>query len=167
MDVTKDRMNTPPAPGSNPDPITKEPGSHPVGTGLGSAGGAAAGVAIGAAVGGPVGAVVGGAIGAVAGGATGHAAGEAVNPTVEEGYWRENYKNRPYFRSGKNYSDYQPAYKYGWESAGHPNYSGKRFEDVETDLARDWDKARGTASTTWTESREATRDAWNRVRGGN
>lgn len=165
MDVTKDRINPPP--GSNPDPITKEPGSHPVGTGLGAAGGAAAGAAVGAAVGGPVGAVVGGAVGAVAGGAAGHATGEAVNPTVEEGYWRENYKNRPYFRAGRNYSDYQPAYKYGWESASRNDYAGKKFEDVESDLERNWDKARGTSSTAWNESREATRDAWNRVRRGN
>lgn len=165
MDVTKDRTNPPLD--SNPDLITKEPGSHPVGTGIGAAGGAAAGAAVGAVVGGPVGAVVGGTIGAVAGGATGHAAGEAINPTLEEGYWRENFTNRPYFRPGKNYTDYQPAYRYGWESASRSDFAGKRFEDVETDLERGWDKARGTASTAWNESREATRDAWNRIRGGN
>lgn len=167
MDVTKDRINTPPAPGSNPDPMTNEPGSHPLGTGVGAAGGAVAGAAVGAVVGGPVGAVVGGAIGAVTGAATGHAAGEAVNPTVEEGYWRENYKNRPYFKQGQGYSDYQPAYRYGWESAGRGDYAGKRFEDIESELERGWSKARGGVSTAWTDAREATRDAWNRVRGGN
>ena len=51
MDTTKTTDSNP----SNRDPLTKEPGSHPVGTGLGSAGGAAAGVAIGAAIGGPSG----------------------------------------------------------------------------------------------------------------
>jgi len=167
MDVTKDRANTPPAPGSNPDPITKEPGSHPLGTGAGAAGGAAAGAAVGAAVGGPVGAVVGGAVGAVAGGAAGHAAGEAVNPTVEDAYWQENYKGRPYFQSGKTYADYRPAYRYGWESAGRGDFLNRRFEDVESDLERGWDSARGGATTAWTDVREVTRDAWNRVRGGN
>ncbi|HEY4231572.1 MAG TPA: hypothetical protein VGO79_15490 [Thermoanaerobaculia bacterium] len=167
MDVTKDRANIPPAPGSNPDPITKEPGSHPVGTGAGAAGGAAAGAAVGGAVGGPVGAVVGGAVGAVAGGAAGHAAGEAVNPTVEEAYWQENYKTRPYFSPGSTYADYSSAYRYGWESAGRNDYQSRRFEDVESDLERGWDSARGATTRTWSEAREATRDAWNRVRGGN
>ena len=167
MDVTKDRSNIPPAPGSNPDPITKEPGSHPVGTGTGAAGGAVAGAAVGAVVGGPVGAAIGGVVGAVAGGAAGHAAGEAVNPTVEEGYWRENYNKRPYYQSGQEFSEFQPAYRYGWESAGRSDFEGKRFEDVESDLERGWDKARGTANRTWSDAREATRDAWNRVRGGN
>ncbi len=167
MDVTKDRANIPPAPGSNPDPITKEPGSHPLGTGAGAAGGAAAGAAVGGVVGGPVGAVVGGAVGAVAGGAAGHAAGEAVNPTVEDAYWHENYRTRPYFKTGQSYSEYQPAYRYGWEAAGRNEYQSKRFEDVESDLERGWDSARGGAALAWTEAREATHDAWKRVRGGN
>lgn len=67
----------------NADPITGEPGAHPVGTGVGAAGGAVAGAAVGA-IGGPVGAIVGGAVGAVVGGLAGKGAAEAVNPTEEE-----------------------------------------------------------------------------------
>src|SRR5674476_1159730 len=84
-------------------------GSHPVGTGLGAGGGAVAGAVVGGAVGGPVGAVVGGTVGAVAGGAAGRAAGEALDPKVENAYWRENYRNRPYYRAGKEYSVYEPT----------------------------------------------------------
>ncbi|MES2571719.1 MAG: hypothetical protein V4710_16905, partial [Verrucomicrobiota bacterium] len=46
----------------NRDPITGEPGSHPVATGAGAAGGGAAGAAIGTAVAGPVGTVHGGGV---------------------------------------------------------------------------------------------------------
>jgi hypothetical protein len=150
---------------ANRDPLTKEPGSHPVGTGVGSAGGAAAGAAVGGVLGGPVGAVVGGAIGAVAGGAAGHAAGEAVNPTVEDAYWSENYRSRPYYQSGQSYDEYQPAYRYGWESAARPEYKGRKFSEVEGDLERGWDKAKGATSRTWEQSKEAARDAWSRVEG--
>ena len=150
---------------ANRDPLTGEPGSHPIGTGIGSAGGAAAGAAVGGAVGGPVGAVVGGAVGAVAGGAAGHAAGEAVDPTVEATYWRENYRTRPYFKSGSKYDDYEPAYRYGWESATSPQYRGRKFDEVEKDLERGWPGRRETSPlATWYDAREATRDAWNRVR---
>ena len=149
---------------ANRDPITKEPGSHPVGTGIGSAGGAATGVVAGAAVGGPIGAVVGGAIGAVVGGAAGHAVGEAVNPTVEREYWSKNFRTRPYYRSGKEYSQYEPAYRFGWESAGRKEYAGKKFDEVESELERNWKSNPGAAGP-WTDSREATRDAWSRVRG--
>ena len=89
--IVKDRTHD-----SNPDPITGEPGAHPVGVAGGGTGGAAAGAAIGGAVGGPIGALVGGAVGAVAGGLAGKAAGEAVNPTEEDTYWKYNYKTRPY-----------------------------------------------------------------------
>ena len=86
MDTDRDTITKEtPAPESRPDnrdPLTGAPGSHPLGTGIGSAGGAAAGAAIGTAVAGPAGALVGGAVGAVAGGATGHLVGEGTNPTA-------------------------------------------------------------------------------------
>src|SRR5918996_2317020 len=90
----------------NQDPITGAPGSHPVGTAIGATGGGAAGAAIGS-VAGPVGTVVGTAIGAVAGGLAGKGAAEAVNPTVEDEYWRTNYASQPYAGTG-TYDEYRP-----------------------------------------------------------
>jgi hypothetical protein len=147
-------------PDANRDPLTGAPGAHPIGTGLGAAGGAAAGATLGAA-GGPVGAVVGGAIGAVAGGLAGKGAAEAVNPTVEDAYWRENYASRPYVTPGTDYDTYEPAYRYGWESRGH--FIGSTFDDVESDLGREWEKVKGKSSLGWDRAREAARDAWHRV----
>jgi len=148
---------------ANPDPITGEPGAHPVGVAGGGTGGALAGAAIGAAVGGPVGALVGGAVGAVAGGYAGKGAAEAVNPTLEEGYWRENYKSRPYVQKDKTFDDYHPAYRYGWESASRPEYQGRRFDEIENDLSRGWQKARGTTTHEWNDVKGATRDAYERI----
>ena len=164
------------APDANRDPLSGAPGSHPIGVGVGAAGGGAAGAAAGAAIGAaagaiatgpaaPIGAVVGTVVGAIAGGLAGKGVAEAVNPTTEDAFWRENYKTRPYAGSataapgvtaadtGSSFTyeeDYRPAYRYGWESRSR--YKGKRFEDVESDLGRDWDRAK-----------EATRDAWHRV----
>jgi len=146
---------------SNPDPITKAPGSHPVGTGIGASGGGLAGAAIGTAVGGPVGGLVGGAIGAVAGGLAGHGVAEQIDPTVEDTYWRGNYRSRPYVGADETYETYQPAYRYGWES--RDRFHGRKFDDVENDLGRGWDKARGTSSLTWDRAKLATRDAWHHV----
>jgi hypothetical protein len=145
----------------NPDPITGAPGSPPVGTSVGAAGGAVAGAAVGAVVGGPVGAAVGGVVGAVAGGAAGHGMAEAANPTVEDAYWRENYVNRDYVDRARPYSDYRPAYRYGWESRA--NYAGRKFDEVESELGRGWDKAKGESRMAWDEAKRATSDAWHRV----
>jgi len=146
---------------TNQDPLTGEPGSHPVGTGVGAAGGAAAGAAIGAAAGGPAGALVGGAIGAVAGGAAGHSAAEAVNPTVESLYWEGHYRSRPYFESGRSYEDYEPAYRYGVES--RLAHRGARWEEVEGSIAAGWEKAKGKSTLAWEQARNAARDAWHRI----
>jgi hypothetical protein len=77
LDTTQKKVDLPPKGSSNPDPITDQPGSRPIETGIGAAVvGAASGLAVGA-VAGPVGAAVGVAVGAVAGGlAGGHKAAE-------------------------------------------------------------------------------------------
>lgn len=144
----------------NRDPLTGEPGSHPIGTGIGAAGGGATGAAIGA-VGGPIGAVVGAAIGAVAGGLAGKGVAEVIDPTAEDAYWRENYSSRSYVEPGSSYDDYQPAYRYGWESRS--KYEGRAFDEVESDLARGWDSTKATANMTWDRAKHAARDAWDRV----
>ena len=65
----------------HPDPITGEPGAHPVGVGVGAIGAGLAGAAIGA-IAGPLGALVGAAIGAVAGGIAGHEVASADDEPV-------------------------------------------------------------------------------------
>lgn len=144
----------------NRDPITGTPGAHPAGVGVGAAAGGAAGAAIGA-VGGPVGSLIGAGIGAIAGGLTGKAIAEEIDPTIEEAYWKVNYRYRPYVDPDRPYDAYAPAYRYGWEAAGR--YPGRRFVDVESELARDWDKQARGSTLPWPQAGEAARDAWNRV----
>ena len=103
-------------------------------------------------MGGPVGAVVGGVVGAVAGGAAGHAAGEALDPTVEASTGEE-LQPRPTTRRARRYADYEPAYRYGWESAARPEYKNRKFDEVEHDLETGWDKAKGETRKAGTTSR--------------
>lgn len=162
-------LKTPnPSDPANRDPITKARGAHPVGVGVGAAvGGAAAGVATAAATGaavgtaaGPVGTVVGAAVGAVVGGLAGKAVAEHYDPTVEDRYWREHHKARPYV-SGGSYDDFGPAYAYGVSSYG--KYSGRKFDEVESELSRNWTGARGKSSLSWDRAKPATQDAWDRL----
>jgi len=147
---------------ANRDPITGAPGSHPVGTGLGAAmGGIAAGAAAGTLAAGPIGTVVGAAAGAIAGGLAGKAVAEKIDPTAEDAYWRSNYERESYFQKGMSYDDYNPAYKLGWESRGR--YAGKRFDEVESDLGRDYESRRGGSKLSWNHGKHAARAAWNRV----
>jgi hypothetical protein len=153
--------NQPDKASANRDPITGAPGSHPVGTGMGAAaGGMAAGAAAGT-VAGPVGTVVGAAVGAVVGGLAGKGIAEKIDPTIEEAYWRENYVSRPYVNKAYTYDDYGPAYLYGVDN--YARYQGRKFEDVEGDLARDWQRAKGKSRLAWEDAKHATRDSWHRL----
>jgi hypothetical protein len=78
-------------------------------------------------------------------------------------YWRDNYGARPYTQADRGYEYYQPAYKYGHESAFF--YGGRAWdESVAADVARGWEQARGDSDCTWDEVKDAVRDAYERSR---
>lgn len=80
----------------------------------------------------------------------------------EDQYWRSNYDSRPY-ASGQSYDNLSGGYRYGYESAGR--YSGRQWNDVETDLERDWNSYEYRGTSTWQQIKSAARDAWDRVTG--
>lgn len=144
----------------NLDPLTKEPGAHPLGTGFGAAvGGAAAGAAVGT-FGGPVGALVGAVVGAVAGGLGGKAAAEAVNPTADEAFWARAYNEEPYYEAGRPFDDYAPAYRLG--AKARSEYEGT-FDVAESHLASHWEAQKDGSLLSWQQARAATFAAWERA----
>lgn len=148
---------------SNPDLVTGEPGSHPVGVGVGAAGAGAAGAAIGS-VAGPVGTVVGGIIGAVVGGYGGKAMGEVIDPTGEDNYWREAHGKQPYADRSASYEDYQPAYQTGYKGFTEHAPAKRTFEEAEPDLRKNYEASKPKLG--WDKAREASRAAWTRVEKG-
>lgn len=130
---------------------------HSIGAGAGAVAGAVAGAAVGS-VAGPVGTMVGAIAGGVAGAKAGDAIAEAVNPTVYDAYFQRRYRDMPYYSTGREWRDYQPAYRYGYDAYGR--YRGHRFEEVEDRLERDWEHVRGRSRLAWAEARDAVRDGW-------
>jgi phage tail tape-measure protein len=149
--------------GAHRDPLSGEVGAHPIGVGLGAAaGGMAIGAAVVAIAAGPIGLTVGAIIGAVAGGLAGKGAAELLDPTAEDAYWRANYASRAYATPREPFEEWGPAYAYG---VHHYNRNvGRDFDDVDSEMERGWDEARGTSSMEWTRARLAAFDAWQRAR---
>jgi hypothetical protein len=143
----------------NEDPITGEPGSHPVGVGVGTTAGAAAGGAIGA-VGGPIGAAAGAVVGGIAGALAGKAGAEAVNPTVEDAYWREHHSEQEFADADYTYDDYAPAYRVGYEGRGRTNTD---FDSSDEILRSDWEARKGSSRLDWERAKHAVRAGWHRV----
>jgi uncharacterized protein (TIGR02271 family) len=168
--VTKDpekSVDVPPYGSRNPDPLTDQPGSHPVETGVGAVlGGVASGLAVGA-VAGPVGAVIGAiAGGAAAGGLAGKGIGELIDPTTQDNWLREYSETSASTRAdGTRFTadEYRPAYTYGMTSAADSGYAGRRFEDVEPELRTRYESDKSNQSMPWNSVSGAVRDAYDRT----
>ena len=62
---------------------------------------------------------------------------------------------------GLHDQDYAPAYRYGVDA--FTRYPGRRWEDVDAELARGWTGARGDSRLDWERARPASQDAWHRL----
>lgn len=144
----------------NLDPISGAHGAHPVGTGVGAVSGGAAGAAAGS-IGGPIGAAVGLVAGAVLGGLAGKGVAEQIDPTVEDAYWRANYTTRPYVDRNSAYETYEAAYRTGYE--GRRRNTDRSYDEVESELQREYIATGGVSRLDWDHARDAVRDGWNRV----
>ena len=133
---------------------------HSVGEGSGALAGAMAGVAVGS-VAGPVGTLVGAAVGGIVGAKAGGALAELVNPTDYTTHFENSYRSAPYYKAGAGWSDYEPAYKYGYDSFERAR--GGRFEDVEGELEAGWNEAKRNSQLAWSDAREAVRDGWHHI----
>ena len=76
----------------------------------------------------------------------------------EDVYWRANFRGRPYITAD---DDYGPAYAYGIVSFGR--FQGRPYEEVESELSRDWEIFKGRSRLTWERATNAVRDAWDRL----
>jgi hypothetical protein len=76
-------------------------------------------------------------------------------------YFEENFENSRFFRSGSEWQDYEPAYRYGYES--YDRYRGRSFDEVEPDLAQSWNTTHRGSKLGWQEAKEAVRDGWHHL----
>ena len=133
---------------------------HSIGEGTGAGAGAIAGAAIGSAAG-PVGTLVGAVAGAIGGAKAGGAIAEAVNPTTYNEHFQRSYDSADYYVADRDWNDYEPAYKYGYDTYGQ--YRGQRFEDVEADLERNWEATKANSRLAWNDAKGAVRDGWHYI----
>ena len=139
--------------------ITTIDPAHKVQTGAGMIAGAVAGAGIGTLVAGPIGALVGAGVGAISGAAGGKIAGEMFDPSAEFEYWQTHHAGQPWVDPKHEYTDYEPAYRVGYD-----NYApGVSFEQAEKDVEREYNQRGGQHRLPWEEARLAAKAAWERM----
>jgi hypothetical protein len=114
-----------------------------VGDEVGEAVGGVSGVVTGAAIGsaaGPVGTIIGGIAGAVGGWWAGRTVAEAASRFTDhdDNNYRQAYEARQDRLADRSYDDVRPAYQLGHIASENPDYNGKSFEAIESDLQKGW-----------------------------
>jgi hypothetical protein len=84
---------------------------------------------------------------------------DAGNDELE--HFQATYRDAAYYSTGRDWSDYAPAYRYGREA--FEQHRDTRFEQIEDMLARDWEQAKASSRLAWVEARGAVLDAWQRA----
>jgi hypothetical protein len=81
----------------------------------------------------------------------------------DRGWWRENFRNRPYVVADRSFEDYEPGYRYAYDSYGM--YKGRAFSDIEPELRTEWNRFEGRGRATWENVKDSVRDAWDKLTG--
>lgn len=68
------------------------------------------------------------------------------------------YLQAEWYSSGRHWTDYAPAFRYGHAQA--LRHVGKRFEDVAPALQAGWAAAAGDSRLSWAEALGPVREAW-------
>ena len=83
---------------------------------------------------------------------------EPARDVYDEARYRAVFRDAPYYSSGRDWTDYAPAYRYGHQS--RDNHQDCRFSEVEQSLAEGWEGLRAQSRLVWAEARGAVLDAW-------
>ncbi len=75
--------------------------------------------------------------------------------------FREHFAASPYARN-YSYTDYQPAYRYGYDLAYNPRYQGRTWADFEPEAQRSWE-SQGHEGT-WSQVKDAVQYAWQQAK---
>jgi uncharacterized protein (TIGR02271 family) len=75
-------------------------------------------------------------------------------------HFRSHY-DQMYATSGRAYSDYEPAYRYGYDLATDDRYRGREWDDIAEDVATDWGRE---FNEEWDDFKGAVRQGWEEVK---
>src|SRR5689334_21910543 len=94
---------------------------------------------------------------------TAQATPKPVDLKAEEEYWRKHHASQPHATEGTTYEQFAPAYRVGAEAVH--KYPGKKFHEIQTDVALDYEKHEISSALPWDHVRGASKAAWSNVSG--
>ena len=126
-----------------------------------STGGALTGGLLGAVLGsvfGPLGTALGAAAGSLTGAAAGEQIGEAMDHREDLVYLAETFSEQDYYVSEMEWEDYEPAYRYGFDS--YAQHAQQPLHHSKNILAAGWEQYNQHSHLTWNQAWNALLHAW-------
>jgi hypothetical protein len=74
--------------------------------------------------------------------------------------FRSDFAASPY-ASTYTYDDFQPAYRYGYDLSHNDRYRGRRWDEIEPDVRRDWESSHPGS---WERFKDSIRHAWEEIK---
>ena len=166
MDGSQNRPEAEQRPMTADERDTVKKTSAPATAAAGAVAGAAAGLTTGAlgiiAV--PVGAVLGALAGGIGGWFAGEAATGAAYTEDDDAHYRALYDQSPGRPADRAFDSARPAYQLGHLAAYNPDYHGRDFDAIESELQRAWSGDLATSGGEWAHARRYVRDAYGHSR---
>lgn len=75
-------------------------------------------------------------------------------------FFRQHY-NTNYGTASYTYDQYRPYYQYGWQLGSDDRYRNRRWDEIEMDARRDWERT--NPNSMWEDFKEAVREGWQRA----
>jgi hypothetical protein len=133
---------------------------------IGAIGGGVAGATVGTVTLGPIGTIIGAIAGAIGGGWTAIAAAAPTHyDASHDREYRAHYESDSERLADRHFDSIRPAYQLGHLAARNPDYAGRDFESVETDLQGGWTDDVRARHGDWSVARRYAREAFTRERG--
>ncbi len=88
---------------------------------------------------------------------------QRIDLKAEEDYWRTHHQTQPHAREGTTFEHFAPAYRVGAEAV--EKYPGRDFDEIEDELALDYEKHEAGSALPWDHVRGASKAAWARANG--
>ena len=88
---------------------------------------------------------------------------QAIDKTAENKYWQNQFRNENYYEAGRQYEDYEPAYRTAIEGYDRYHDNHPTFDKAEPALRADYERLAGSAKLGWDKARRAAKAAWHRL----
>ena len=88
---------------------------------------------------------------------------QAIDKTAENRYWQNQFRNENYYEAGRQYEDYEPAYRTAIEGYDRYRDNHPSFDQAEPSLRADYERLADSARLGWDKARRAAKAAWHRL----